>query len=114
MYEQKNSSISILKFSLKILAFIVITTILFALSDGISSFLSMGTLGLLTGPFTFTWWPYFRNETGLLQPLSGIIPVILLIIGTRFRSKSGLWCLAYIGGVMWVIVGFIYVTTHIV
>lgn len=113
MNKQMNPSNSIFKFLLKILAVIAITTILLGLSDGISSLISMATLGLFTGPFTFSWWPYFRNEIGL-QPLFGIIPIIFIILGIRFRSKSGLWFLAYAGGVMWVIVGFIYVTTHIV
>ncbi len=113
MKKQMDPSRNLFNTSLKVLAVIFTTAFLLSLLDGISALWSMGTLGLLTGPITFTWWPYFKNEMGM-QPLLGIIPIVLIILGIRFRNKQGVWFLGYIGGVLWVVCGFIYVITHIV
>jgi hypothetical protein len=111
MSKQMNSSHNIFKMSLKVLVIVIITGTLLSLSDGIRSLWSIGTLGLLTGPFTFLWWPYFRDDIGL-QTLFGVIPVALIIIGIYFRSKRIFRFMTYIGGVVWVITGLIYVITH--
>jgi hypothetical protein len=48
-----------------------------------------------------------------LQPLFGVVPVLLIVIGIRFRLKKGLKVLAYLAGVLWVLTGFLYVAAHI-
>jgi hypothetical protein len=86
--------------------------LLISISDGVGSFSLLHTLGVVTGPFTFLWWPYFRNEIGL-QPLLGLLPIGLIIFGALFRRLRSTRWIAYLGGAVWVLVGFIYVVGHI-
>jgi hypothetical protein len=112
MSENIDQASSAKKTILTVLGIVIASALLLALTDGFSSLWSLSTLGLMTGPLTFLWWPYFRNEIGL-QPLFGVVPVLLIVIGIRFRLKKGLKVLAYLGGVLWVLTGFLYVAAHI-
>jgi hypothetical protein len=103
---------SLIKVAIRVIAIAFVTAIILTIPDGISALFDISMAGLLTDPFTFLWWPYFRTEIGL-QPLLGIIPISLIISGLYYRANKSNRVLAYIGGFLWTIIGFIYVISHI-
>lgn len=105
-----NKSDTLISIIIKTCLIIVAGTFLLAILEGVHSIFTLPTLGILSGPFTFLWWPYFRNEISL-RSLFGTIPI--LMIGVGLYSKKRFRFLAYLGGLFWVLVGFLYVISHI-
>jgi hypothetical protein len=99
------------KVAIRVIVIALVTAIILAIPDGISALFNIGMAGLLTGPFTFLWWPYFRTDIGF-QPFLGIIPIFLIISGLYYHANKLNRILAYIGGILWPIIGFIYIITH--
>ncbi len=97
---------------LRVAAIEATLTFILVFSDGLHSVSFLPTLGLITGPFTFLWWPYFRNEIGV-APLLGLVPLAMIMTGVYFRYVKWARYIAYLGGIAWTIVGFLYVAGHL-